>query len=247
MEICELVFSGPGVERISEEVKKIFPKYDSLIFSSDTMNKKSSSDILQKIVNNDVQILIGTQLISKGFHFPDLNCIVVLDIDLSSLGYDLRGAEKNLQLYHQLSGRAGRAGKPAKVYFQTYNLKSDTIFKITNSDPFIFLEQELNLRRRNCLPPFERFISLIITSKNEKKLEKESFRLKEYLINNLNEKILGPINAPIFKIRKNYRNRILIRAKKTSKIQISLSLILKKFKLQSGIKLIVDVDPIGFN
>ena len=103
------------------------------------------------------------------------------------------------------------------------------------------------MRKRNNLPPFERFISLIVLSENEKKLEKESFRLKEYLINNLNEKILGPINAPIFKIRKNYRNRILIRAKKTSKIQISLSLILKKFKLQSGIKLIVDVDPIGFN
>tara|TARA_Y100000590_G_scaffold142452_1_gene163471 strand:- start:1434 stop:3389 length:1956 start_codon:yes stop_codon:yes gene_type:complete len=246
-EICELVFSGPGVERISEEVKKIFPGYKSLIFSSDTMNKKSSSDILQKIINNDVQILIGTQLISKGYHFPNLNCIVVLDIDLSSLGYDLRGSEKNLQLYHQLSGRAGRTGKPAKVYFQTYNLKSDTISKITNSDPFIFLDKELDLRQKNNLPPFERFVALIVTSTNEQKLQKESFRLKEYLLKNLNEKVLGPINAPIYKIRKNFRNRLLIRAKKTSKIQKSLSLVLKKFKFQSGIKLIVDVDPISFN
>ena len=117
---CDLIFSGPGVERISEEVKKIFPTKKVEIFSSDTMNKKSSKDKLEKIVNNEIEILVGTQLISKGFHFPNLNCIVVVDIDLSSQGHDLRGAEKNLQLYHQLSGRAGRTGKPATVYFQTY-------------------------------------------------------------------------------------------------------------------------------
>ena len=95
------MFSGPGVERIFEEVNKLFPTYKSIIFSSDTMNKKSSSKILKKIFDNEIQILIGTQLISKGFHFPKLNCIVVLDIDFSSLSHDLRGAEKNLQLYHQ--------------------------------------------------------------------------------------------------------------------------------------------------
>ncbi|MAT21918.1 MAG: primosomal protein N', partial [Rhodobiaceae bacterium] len=154
---CKFILSGPGVEKIFEEVKNFFPNYQTLIFSSDTMNKKKSSNDLQKIINNEVKILIGTQLISKGYHFPNLNCIVVLDIDLSSLGHDLRGAEKNLQLYHQLSGRAGRTGKPAIVYFQTYNLKSDTISKLTNSDPFVFLENELQLRKKNNLPPFERF------------------------------------------------------------------------------------------
>jgi len=244
---CKFVFSGPGVESISEEVKKIFPNYYSLIFSSDTMSKKSSSNNLQKIINNDVQILIGTQLISKGFHFPNLNCIVVLDIDLSSLGHDLRGAEKNLQLYHQLAGRAGRTGKPATIYFQTYNIGLDAISKITNGDPFIFLENELNLRKKNNLPPYERFVSLIISSKNAKKLEKESHRLKEHLLKSLNGKILGPVNAPIYKIRKNFRNRLLIRSKKTSKIQESLYLSLKKFKFLSGMKLTVDVDPINFN
>ena len=244
---CRFTFSGPGVEKISEEVKKFFPSYKSLIFSSDTMNKKSSSNYLQKIINNEIEILIGTQLISKGYHFPNLNCIVVLDIDLSSLGHDLRGAEKNLQLYHQLSGRAGRAGKPATVYFQTYNLKADTISKLTNSDPFIFLENELQLRKKNNLPPFERFIALILTSKNEKKLQNESYRLKQHLVKNLNGKILGPINAPIYKIRKNFRNRLLIRSKKTHKIQESLDLVLKKFKFSSGMKLTVDVDPISFN
>ena len=107
---CDLIFSGPGVERISEEVKKYFPSKKIEIFSSDTMNKKDSKEKLEKIINKEIEILVGTQLISKGFHFPNLNCIVVVDIDLSSHGYDLRYAEKNLQLYHQLSGRAGRTG-----------------------------------------------------------------------------------------------------------------------------------------
>ena len=91
---CNFTFYGPGVERIAEEVKKKFSNSKFMIFSSDTMNKKNSSEILKKIVNNEIQILIGTQLISKGFHFPHLNCIVVVDIDLTSQGHDLRGTEK---------------------------------------------------------------------------------------------------------------------------------------------------------
>ena len=244
---CEFVFSGPGVERILEEIKKIFPDKKSIIFSSDTMNKKSSSEILDKIKNNEVQILIGTQLISKGFHFPNLNCIVVIDIDLSTGGHDLRSAEKNLQLYHQLSGRAGRTGKPATIYFQTYNLKSDMIAQITNINPNIFLEKELEIRKINNLPPFERFVSIILSGKNEKKLEKEAYKLRDHLEKYLNARILGPVSAPIYKIKKNFRYRLLIRSKKNVQIQKDLSLSLKSFKFSSGIKLTVDVDPISFN
>ena len=112
------------------------------------MNKKSSSEKLEKIIKNEVQILVGTQLISKGFHFPSLNCIVVVDIDLSLQGHDLRGAEKNLQLYHQLSGRAGRTGKPATVYFQTYSKNTKMIAEITNNNPDIFLNRELEIRKK---------------------------------------------------------------------------------------------------
>jgi len=185
---CEFIFSGPGVERISEEVKSKFPKKKIEIFSSDTMNKKDSKEKIDKIINNQTHILVGTQLISKGFHFPHLNCIVVVDIDLSSQGHDLRGTEKNLQLYHQLSGRAGRAGKPAMVYFQTYNLNKNMISDITNENPEIFLEKELELRKINGLPPFQRFISLIVTGSNEKKTEQEAKRFKIYI-----EKILDGI------------------------------------------------------
>ena len=244
---CEIIFSGPGVERISEEVKKKFPSKKIEIFSSDTMNKKDSAVKLEKIINNQTQILVGTQLISKGFHFPNLNCIVVVDIDLSSNGHDLRGAEKNLQLYHQLSGRAGRAGKPATVYFQTLNNNHKMILDLTNSNPNIFLDKELDIRKRNKLPPFQRFISLILTGENEAKLEKEAYKFKTFIENKLTGKILGPVNAPIFRLKKKYRIRLLIRGAKTLKLQNSLATAIPNYKFQPGIKLSVDVDPINFN
>jgi len=244
---CEIIFSGPGVERISEEVKKKFPAKKIEIFSSDTMNKKDSIAKLEKIINNEIQILVGTQLISKGFHFPNLNCIVVVDIDLSSQGHDLRSAEKNLQLYHQLSGRAGRTGKPATVYFQTYNNNNKMISDLTNNNPNIFLDKELNIRKKNKLPPFQRFISLILTGDNEKILEKEAYEFKTFIENKLNGKILGPVSAPILRLKKKYRIRLLIRGAKTLKLQNSLATAIPNYKFQPGIKLSVDVDPINFN
>ncbi len=246
-EMCDFIFCGPGVERIYDEVKKNFPLKKISIFSSDTMNKKNSKDILKKIVNNEIQILVGTQLISKGFHFPNLNCIIVVDIDLTSQGHDLRGTEKNLQLYHQLAGRAGRTGKPATVYFQTYNLNTNMISDITNSNPDIFLEKELELRRSNNLPPFQRFISLIVTGNDEKKVEKDSVKLKNFIEKFIDGKVVGPVNAPIFRLKRKFRVRLLVRGKKSLNVQNSLGKIISKFKFSSGIKLTVDVDPINFN
>ena len=211
------------------------------------MNKKSSKEKLEKIIDNKIEILIGTQLISKGFHFPSLNCIVVVDIDFSTQGHDLRGAEKNLQLYHQLSGRAGRTGNPATVYFQTYNKNIKMVSDLTNENPEIFLDKEIQIRKTNNLPPFQRFISLILSGNDQTKLEKESFRLKESLQNKISGKILGPVNAPIYKIQGKFRIRYLIRGSKTIKLQNSLSEIISKYKFPAGIKLSVDVDPITFN
>jgi len=244
---CNFIFSGPGVERIYEEVKRIFPSKNIEIFSSDTMNNKSAKEKLEKIINNETQIIIGTQLISKGFHFPSLNCIVVVDIDLSSRGHDLRGAEKNLQLYHQLAGRAGRTGKPSKVYFQTYNNNLKMISDITNKNPEIFLDNELEIRRKNNLPPFERFISLILTGENNIRLEKEAYKFKVFLENKIKGKILGPVSAPIFRLKNKYRIRLLIRGSKTLKLQNSLKNTIPNYRFPIGIKLSVDVDPISFN
>ena len=244
---CKFIFTGPGVEKVLDEVNTLFPKFKASIFSSDTMNKKNSSSILENISNNKIKILVGTQLISKGFHFPNLNCIIVLDIDLSSQGHDLRSGEKNLQLYHQLAGRAGRTGKASNIYFQTLIMNKEKLNDITSSDPYNYLEKELNLRKLNNLPPFQRFISIILSSEDEKTLDEESLKLQKVLKRNLKAQILGPVNAPIYKIRKKYRNRLLIRASKSYKIQKFLAKTLNDFKFSKKIKLSVDVDPISFN
>ena len=245
---CEFIMCGPGVERIAEELEQRYPDKKIRIFSSDTLNKKKSSeDLIEKIENKKIDILVGTQLISKGFHFSKLNCIVVVDADFSSHGYDLRSAEKNIQLYHQLSGRAGREGLSSTIYFQTYTPNDQTLLNISKKDPHKFLLNEIELRKRNKLPPFCRFISVIISGKKEKQAINEAIKVKNQITKDIKEEILGPVNAPIFKLNQKYRCRLLLRSKKNILIQKKLAKTLKKIKITSGIKLTVDVDPITFN
>ena len=121
------------------------------------------------------------------------------------------------------------------------------ISDITNNNPDVFLEKERELRKSNNLPPFQRFISLIITGSDEKKIEKESTNFKNFIEKFIDGKVLGPVNAPIFRLKRKFRVRLLIRGKKSFKVQSSLANVISKFKFISGIKLTVDVDPINFN
>ena len=245
---CDLLFCGPGVERIFAELKKIYPIKKIEIFSSDTLEKnKLASTLLKKVEKKKIDILIGAQLLSKGFHFPKLNCIVVVDGDFTSHGYDLRAAEKNVQLYHQLTGRAGREGNASTIYFQTYTPDDEILLNISKNDPHVFLDKELLLRKTKKLPPFYRLVSLIISGKNESLIMKfaTNIKLKLPKINEVN--VLGPVLAPIIKLKKKYRCRILIRYPKNLFIQKYLSQSLDKIKIIPGIKLEVDVDPINFS
>ena len=176
-----------------------------------------------------------------------MNCIVVVDGDFSSHGYDLRSAEKNIQLYHQLSGRAGREGRMSTNFFQTYTPEDEILLNISKNNPNVFLEKELLLRKEKKLPPFYRLISLIISGKNESLIMKFAINIKSKLpkINEVN--VLGPVTAPISKLRKKFRYRILIRYPKDLFIQKYLSKSLNKIKMIPGIKLEVDVDPINFS
>ena len=161
---------GPGIEKIYAELKQIFPEKKIKILSSDFLNnKKETKNLLSDIENNKIDILVGTQLISKGFNFPNLNCIVVVDADFSGMGFDLRSTEKNIQLYNQLSGRAGRFSKDSLVIYQTFNPSDETLKNILENNSAQFLEDEINLRKEKNLPPFTRIIALIISSKNQLK------------------------------------------------------------------------------
>jgi len=245
---CEFQFCGPGVEKIFDELKEIYPNKKIEIFSSDTLTKSNSNKrLIDKAEKKEIDILVGTQLLSKGFHFPKLNCIVVVDGDFSSHGYDLRSAEKNIQLYHQLSGRAGRSGDKSTVYFQTYTPDDEILLNISKNNPHIFLQKELLIRKEKKLPPFYRLISLIISGQNELSIMKFAMVIKSSLPKIKQINVLGPVLAPITKIRRNYRCRILIRAPKNLFIQKYLSESLNKIKILPGIKLEVDVDPVNFS
>ena len=244
---CEFIMYGPGVEKIFDEVKEIFPLYKASIFSSDYLKTKERTNNLFKAINeNKIDILVGTQMISKGFNFPKLNCIVVIDADFSGRGYDLRTTEKNIQLYHQLSGRAGRFSSKSLIIYQTLTPQDFTLNELIKNKSEDLLKNELILREKNNLPPFIRLIAIIISSK-DRSLSLQGAReikLKLNQINNL--EVLGPVDSPLLKIKKNFRSRLLIRFNNQSMLQKKITNVLNGLKISPKIKLTVDVDPINF-
>jgi len=239
---------GPGVEKIFSELKQIFPNKKIKILSSDFLNKKKETrNLLNDIEKNKINILVGTQLISKGFNFPKLNCIVVVDADFSGMGFDLRSNEKNIQLYNQLSGRAGRFSKESLIIYQTFNPSDKILNSILENNQEKFLEEEIYLREQKNLPPFCRLIAFIISSKNEQESYMEAQKIKKSLSLLKGIEIMGPVSSPIFKIKNKYRTRLLLRSNSNIFVQKDINKILKKINISKKIKLTVDVDPINFS
>ena len=246
-EICDFIMYGPGVEKIYEEAKQIFQNKKISIFSSDYLKKRNEiKELFKKIKNNQVDILIGTQMISKGFNFPKLNCIVVIDADFSGRGFDLRSTEKNIQLYHQLSGRAGRFSSESLVIYQTLSPHDEILNELIKNKSEELLKNELLIRKRNELPPFIRLIAIIVSSKDHGLSLKGAREIKMKLSKISGLEILGPIDSPLLKIKKNFRSRLLIRFSNHIMMQKKISILLNKLQISSKIKLTVDVDPINF-
>ena len=244
---CDFVMYGPGVEKIFEEVCKIFPSKKVEIFSSDYMkNKNQINSLFDKIIKNKVDILIGTQMISKGFNFKNLNCIVVIDADFSGRGYDLRTTEKNIQLYHQLSGRAGRFSSNSLIIYQTLSPKDETLNELIKNNSEELLKKELLSRERNLLPPFSRLIAIIVSANTHSLSLDGAKEIKNHLKKIHEIEILGPVDSPILKIKKKFRSRLLIRFNGKSLIQKKISNLLNTLKISNKIKLTVDVDPVNF-
>ena len=244
---CDFSMYGPGVEKIHEELKIKFPNKNIQIFSSDFLKKKTETlNMLNKIEQNEINILVGTQMISKGFNFPKLNCIVVVDADFSGKGYDLRSTEKNIQLYNQLSGRAGRFSRKSLIVYQTMTPANEILKDILINNPEKFLSNELILRKKNKLPPFSRLISLIVSAESKTLSLRGAEEIKKKLLKIDNLEILGPVDSPIFRVNRKYRTRLLLRSKSDKLIQKKLDKFLKNLKISKKIKLTVDVDPINF-
>jgi len=244
---CDFIMYGPGVEKIFSEIKDIFPSKKIKIFSSDYLKKKEVvKKFFKEIKDNKIDILVGTQMISKGFNFPKLNCIVVVDADFSGRGYDLRSTEKNIQLYQQLSGRAGRFSKDSIVIYQTLTPEDLTLNKLIKDRSEELLANELILRKKNKLPPFSRLIAVIISSK-DRGLSLQGAREIKVKLDQINDlQVLGPVDSPLLKIKKNFRSRLLIRFNNQFLLQKKISKLINGLKISPKIKLTVDVDPINF-
>ena len=245
--LCNFTMYGPGVEKIFNEVKELFPEKKIKIFSSDYMKKKEEiNKVFKKINDNEIDILVGTQMISKGFNFPKLNCIVVIDADFSGRGYDLRATEKNIQLYHQLSGRAGRFSSESLIVYQTLSPGNETLNELIKNKSEHFLKNEIIIRKKNNLPPFTRLISIIISS-NEHHLSIRGAQEIKKVLKKINElEILGPVDSPLLKIKKKFRSRLLVKFNNQKLMQKKIRNVLNKLKISSKIKLTVDVDPVNF-
>ncbi len=236
---------GPGVERILEELKLKIPSARVLIASSDTFaSTKTMEESLEKIHNNEVDIIVGTQILAKGHHFANITLVGIIDGDLGLSGADLRSAEHTYQLITQVAGRAGREQKPGEILIQTY--KNDhPLFKAllsNNADEFINLEIEN--RKTKQLPPFTKYASLIVSGKNKEKTESVARLLRQTCPKNI--QIFGPSPAPLFKIRGKVRWRILLKSKNKNKLNTEIAHWISLLKIPPSVKITIDIDPITF-
>ena len=242
-----LVPCGPGVERIAEEVGKAFPEARMLVLSSDTAeDHKSLRDTLRRIQRGEVDIIIGTQIVAKGHHFPKLTCVGVVDADLGLAGGDPRAGERTWQLLHQVSGRAGREQAKGHVYLQSFHPDNPVIQSLASHDRERFVMLETENRQAAFLPPFSRLAALIISGPKEQ----EVAYFARTLIGNAPQgegvTVLGPAQAPIYKLRNHYRYRFLVIADKGLDLQKAVRDWLSVRKVPSKIKLRVDIDPLSF-
>ena len=242
-----LTACGPGVERIAEEVRGRFPDARIEIISSDiTTSLSEVSEVIRKMEDGEVDILIGTQIIAKGHHFPQLTVVGIVDADLGLMGSDLRASEQTFQLLSQVSGRAGRGDKKGTVYVQTLYPDNAVLKALVENDRRRFLELEKQTRKLLKMPPFGRLAALIVSGEKQDIVERIAIRLGQTAPNNDYISTLGPAQAPIYMLRGKYRYRLLLKTAKSIKIQAVLQEWLKKINCPSSVRIEVDIDPYSF-
>lgn len=240
-----LRYCGAGIEKVSEEVKQYFPDKNIDILSSDHLNKKNYQEIFDNINSGKTDIIIGTQIISKGYHFRNLSCVGVIDADLGFLDADLRSAEKNFQVINQVVGRAGREEKGIAI-IQTYYPENKMLQSLQKGDYQNFYKYELSLRNIAALPPFKRLIAIIISSANKPAINKFLKKLTQERLYSQNIEIMGPIEAPIYKLKGRFRYRFLLKSDIKINLQQYVREWLKNVAVPSNIRLKIDVDPYNF-
>jgi primosomal protein N' (replication factor Y) len=238
---------GPGVERIASEVELLFPNHKIQVVTKDTMQKtEQAREILQSIEERKVDIIVGTQIITKGYHFPGLHLVGVIDGDFGLSGGDLKASERTYQLLNQVSGRAGRVKEKGVVYIQTYHPNSIILQAIKENNEQKFFDYEISSRKANLMPPFSRMGVIILSGKDESKTLSFAINIVKNAPQNQHLKILGPAPSIMFKLKNKFRYRILISCDKKYNLQNVLQRWLESIKIPSSITLKIDIDPYSF-
>ncbi|MDP7539224.1 MAG: primosomal protein N' [Alphaproteobacteria bacterium] len=242
-----LAACGPGIERLAEEMATRFPDARLAIMASDTVRgPEAAATLIDSVTAGEVDILVGTQMVTKGHHFPALTLVGVVDADLGLAGGDLRAAERTFQLLFQVAGRAGRAERPGRVLVQTTAPEHPVMRALVAADRDSFIASEMAERRAAGMPPFGRLAAIIVSSTDAEAARASAAALRRAAPDTKGISVLGPAPAPLSLIRGRYRFRLLISGGVSPSLQPYLMCWLGAVKVPSRVRVQVDIDPYGF-
>lgn len=238
---------GPGIERLAEEIASTHPDIRFAVMASDTLTGPTAiGELFNRFGNREIDLLIGTQIIAKGHHFPWLTLVGVIDADLGLAGGDLRAAECTYQLLHQVAGRAGRKDKPGRVVLQTFMPEHPVMRALVEADRDRFLANESADRKTLGLPPFGRLAALIVTGPAESSVAAAAHDLRRSAPEADDIAVIGPAPAPLHILRGRYRYRLLVKAERSAPLQKYLRRWLGSVQVRRPTQIQVDIDPYHF-
>jgi len=242
-----LIACGPGVERLSEEVDKLFPDIKRILIASDTVRgPEAVAEAIRIIADGEISLIIGTQIVAKGHHFPLLTLVGVVDADLGLQGGDLRAAERTYQVLHQVAGRSGRAHRPGRALLQTYMPEHPVMEALISGDRDSFMAREQEARRAQGLPPFGRLVALIISGQDEAQVSAIARDLGRAAPRQQNVEILGPAPAPLKLLRGRFRYRFLLKCSRNTNASALARGWVGQVKVPGQVRVTIDVDPYTF-
>lgn len=242
-----LASCGPGVERILEEVARHFPHARALVVASDTVHGPTAAEALfRAIAEGEYDIIVGTQIMAKGHHFPNLTLVGVVDADLGLNGGDLRAAERTYQLMNQVSGRAGRAAEPGRAFLQTYVPEHPVMQALISGERERFLEAEKDARRAEVMPPFGRLVALIVSGPDQEEAAAVAQRLARAAPSETDIAVYGPAPAPLALLRGRFRFRLLLKTARRINASAVARDWVAKVEAPRNVRVAIDVDPYSF-
>jgi len=238
---------GPGVERLYEEALSKFPDARVEIMASDTLaGPHAAAALVERMAKREIDLLIGTQVVAKGHHFPLLTLVGVVDADLGLAGGDLRAAERTFQLLSQVAGRAGRAEHPGRVILQTYQPEHPVMGALMSGDADRFFAEEARQRRELEMPPYGKLVALIVSGEDMAAVDQAALMLSRAAPHDHQITVLGPAPAPMALLRGRHRRRLLMKAPRPVQVQQILRDWIAPLSLPHGVRVQIDVDPYSF-